>query len=74
MAHENPRTDKKRYQIPVRGKLNPYWGIWFDDFTLSYIEGDTMLTGSVADQAARHGILSKIRDLGLFIVFVQLIS
>jgi len=64
MAHEYPKTDKNVYQILFRGKLNPYWGIWFNDFTLSYIEGDPLFTGSVSGQAALQGILSKIRDPG----------
>lgn len=71
MAQENADNI---YEILVRGKLDQHWATWFDNFTLCYINRDTLLTGTVADQAALHGILSKIRDLGLFLVFVRLIS
>lgn len=74
MTHEDLNESKDIYQILVRGKLDPHWGTWFENFTISYVKGDTILTGSVVDQAALHRILSKIRDLGLFIIFVQLIS
>lgn len=62
------------YHIIVRGKLDQHWTTWFDNFKLSYIKGDTLLIGSVNDQAALHGILSKIRDLGLIIVRIELVS
>ena len=60
------------YQIRVRGHLDQRWSDWFDGFTLEYNYGNTILTGSVADQAVLHGVLSKIRDLGLPIELVQL--
>ena len=54
------------YHIRVKGKLDPTWSDWFDGFTITP-QGDdkTLLTGSVADQADLHGLLAKIRDLGL---------
>jgi hypothetical protein len=64
--------DKPRvYRIRVNGQLNQHWTDWFGGFTLEYFNGDTVLTGLVADQAALHGVLSKIRDLGLPIELVQ---
>jgi len=55
-----------RYRIVVQGRLGPEWSAWFGDFTLNWQEPDqTVLVGLVVDQAALHGILNTIRDLGL---------
>jgi hypothetical protein len=60
------------YEICVQGQLDPDWAEWFDDFTLTHRpEGVTVLTGPVADQAALHGILNKIRNLGLLLISVN---
>ena len=59
------------YRIQVRGHLSQRWSDWFDGFQVSYCGEDTILTGTVADQAALHGALAKIRDLGLPILLVQ---
>ena len=54
------------YQIRVRGHLGPEWTEWFDGLTITLeSNGDTLLTGSVVDQAALHGLLRKVRDLGM---------
>jgi hypothetical protein len=55
-----------RYQIRVKGMLDSKWSDWFDGLTITP-EGveDTLLDGQVADQATLHGLLAKIRDLGL---------
>jgi hypothetical protein len=54
------------YQIKVKGNLDQRWSDWFDGFAITVqADGATLLTGSVADQAALHGLLSRIRDLGL---------
>lgn len=60
------------YQIRVRGILDEKWSDWFDGFTI-IPQGDeeTLLTGPVADQAALHGLLGKIRDLGLHLLSVE---
>ena len=51
------------------------WAEWFDGFTLSYEAGeDTILTGSVVDQAMLHGLISRVRDLGLTLVAVELLD
>ena len=60
------------YQIGVKAKLDPKWSDWFDGFTVTPQADDkTLLAGSVADQAALHGLLAKIRDLGLPLLFVR---
>jgi hypothetical protein len=56
------------YQIRVKGILDPTWSDWFDGFTITTTDDETELTGLVADQAALHGILTKLNDLGLAIV------
>jgi hypothetical protein len=54
------------YQIRLKGHLDAQWTDWFAGLTISLQEnGDTLLTGPVVDQAALHGLLKKIRDLGL---------
>ena len=54
------------YQIRVRGVLDPQWSDWFDEMTVTpQADGETLLAGPVRDQSALHGILLKIRDLGL---------
>lgn len=55
-----------RYQILVKGRLDAKWSDWFDGFSVDPGANDeTLLLGPVADQAALHGLLNKIRDLGL---------
>ena len=54
------------YQIRIRGHLHPQWMDWFDGLSITLEEGGTtLLSGPVIDQAALHGILKKIRDLGM---------
>jgi len=60
------------YEIRVKGILDSKWADWFDGFTIApQPDGDTVLTGPVADQAALHGLLSKVRDLGLPLLSVK---
>jgi hypothetical protein len=64
------------YQIKVRGRLDESWSSWFDDMAVTTECGHdgrtvTTLTGTVSDQAALHGLLSRIRDLGLPLLLVQ---
>ncbi|MEM7117394.1 MAG: hypothetical protein AAF614_33490 [Chloroflexota bacterium] len=55
-----------QYQIRLKGHLGSQWESWFDDFSIVRAEnGETVLTGSVTDQAALYGLLKKARDLGL---------
>ncbi len=54
------------YQIRVKGHLGPKWTEWFGDVTITLDDnGETLLTGPVVDQAALHGLLRKVRDLGM---------
>ena len=60
------------YQIRVKGNLDRKWSDWFDGFTIvSQAHDETLLTGPVADQAALHGLLAKVRDLGLPLLLVK---
>jgi len=60
------------YEIRVAGHLSPQWADWFEGMTITLEEdGNTLLTGPVADQAALHGLLKKVRDLGLSLVSVN---
>ena len=56
----------------MKGNLNRKWSDWFDGFTVTpQADDETLLTGPVADQAALHGLLGKIRDLGLPLLLVK---
>jgi len=59
------------YQITVKGHLDNRWADWFEGVTITLEDnGETLLTGPVVDQAALHGLLRKVRDLGLPLVSV----
>ncbi len=60
------------YQIRVKGHLDSTWSDWFDDLTITPEDNsETLLSGPVADQAALHGLLKKVRDLGLDLLLVK---
>ncbi len=64
--------DAAIYEIRVKGVLDGSWSEWFDGMTLSSdASGETTLSGPVADQAALHGLLAKVRDLGLPLLAVR---
>ncbi len=71
----NPKTDPDQpevYQIRLKGHLGSQWTDWFDGLTITLEDdGNTLLTGPVADQAALHGLLKKVRDLGMPLVSVS---
>ena len=59
------------YQIRIRGHLDRRWTEWFGEVSINLEDnGETLLTGQVADQAALHGLLRKVRDLGLPLISV----
>ena len=65
----------EHYSIRVRGHLDQSWSAWFDDLAITNeANGDAVLTGPVVDQAALHGLLAKVRDLGLPLIAVQHIA
>lgn len=58
-------------QIRLHAHLEPRWAAWFDGMTLTqHSDGSTVIHGSVADRAALHGLLQKVRDIGLPLVSV----
>jgi hypothetical protein len=68
----NPRqTGPEHYTIRIKGHLAPRWSEWFAGMAITQTEsGETLLSGPIADQAALHGLLAKIRDLNLALVSV----
>jgi hypothetical protein len=72
MTHGREFDGPSIYQIMVKGLLDQKWSDWFDGFAITPQTSDeTLLTGPVTDQAALHGLLAKIRDLGLPLLSVQ---
>ena len=73
-THARPdiRHEPGQYEIRLKGHLEPRWADWFDGLTLTQeSDGTTVLRGSVVDQAALHGLLGKVRDLGLPLIAVN---
>jgi hypothetical protein len=65
--HHNPG----RYEIRLKGHLDSRWAAWFDGLSLSHSsDGTTVIHGFVADQAALHGLLQKVRDIGAPLISV----
>jgi len=70
----DPRADASHpmaYQIRLTGQLGSRWADWFEGLTITLDGGDTLITGSVVDQAALHGLLKRVRDLGMPLVSVN---
>ncbi len=69
-----PKSDPGQpviYQIRIKGHLDSQWTDWFEGLGITLEEnGETLLSGPVADQAALHGLLRKVRDLGMPLVSV----
>jgi hypothetical protein len=63
------------YQITVKGHLDNHWSAWFDNMTISnQANGQAVLRGPLPDQSALHGVLTKVRDLGLPLLAVALLA
>ena len=72
MSRESQESIPTVYEIKVKGHLEERWADWFGGLTFSHgSDGTTTLRGTIADQAALHGLLNGIRDLGLPLVSVQ---
>ena len=62
----------QRVEIRVKGQIDEHWSEWFEDLTITHTDqGETLLTGLVTDQPALHGLLAKVRDLGLPLLSVN---
>ena len=74
-ASAKDRHQLGRYEIRLKGHLDNRWANWFEGLTITREDnGETFLTGPVVDQAALHGLLRNVRDLGLPLVSVILID
>ena len=74
-AYEHEMAMATYYRITVRGHLDDQWSAWFDNMTITnQPNGESILWGPLADQAALHGVLIKIRDLGLPLLAVATVA
>lgn len=72
---QNSIIQPGRYEIRIKEPLADKWLPWFDEFAVTRTEsGETLLTGSIPDQAALHGVLAKIRDLNITLISVNQIE
>jgi len=63
---------RKIFEIRVKGQIDPLWSSWFSDLELTPLDGnETLLSGTLADQSALHGLLNRIRDLNLALISVH---
>jgi hypothetical protein len=79
MSASNPFNEDpgeaNQYEIRIQGRLDSRWAAWFEGLTLTPQEnGDTLISGKVVDQAALLGLLRKVRDAGMRLISVNLIS
>lgn len=73
--NQEPATERGpatpgRYEIRFQGELDERWSVWFDGLTVVADKGTTTVSGDFADQAQIHGVLERIRDLGLGLISV----
>jgi hypothetical protein len=63
------------YEIRIKGHLDESWADWFDRLTISHEDsGQTLLSGPLSDQAALHGVLNRLRDLGVELISINLVD
>ncbi len=75
MARSPRREAPACYELRVDGLLDEHWSAWFGDLTLTHdSDGTTCLSGRVSDQAELHGLLMKVRDLGVILMSVAVIE
>jgi hypothetical protein len=68
---DSPHNSQEYYEIRIKGHLSPMWSDAFEGMQLTLTQGgDTLITGVLADQAALHGLLARIRDLNLTLISV----
>jgi hypothetical protein len=65
------RRNMQNVEIRVKGHIDEHWSSWFEDLAMAQAEGETILTGTVADQAALYGVLARLRDFGLSLQLVN---
>ena len=71
----NSESDPLVYQIRIKGHLGREWTDWFDGLAITLEDnGETLLTGPVVDQAALHGVLRKVRDVGMPLLSVMRVT
>lgn len=68
------REGSVRYQIRIEGVLDERWSSWFEGLQIDNEGGETILSGTLADQSALYGVLDKLRDLGLSVITVRRLS
>jgi len=72
MSNKQTARGCEYYTIRLEGHLASHWSEWFEGLTVAHTEsGETILSGPLADQAALHGVLARIRDLGLPLLAVS---
>ncbi len=75
LNQKNDPSQPTIYQIRIKGYLDEQWADWFDGLTITLEDnGDSLLTGPVVDQASLHGLLKKVRDLGMPLIAVILLE
>ncbi|MCP4541037.1 MAG: hypothetical protein GY832_28205 [Chloroflexi bacterium] len=62
----------QKVEIHVKGQIDEHWSDWFEDMDVTHTDqGETILTGTVIDQSALYGLITKLRDLGLSLISVN---
>lgn len=75
MTHPVSGRGPAAYQLRIDGHLDQHWSRWFGDLALTHDDdGTTTLVGVIADQAELHGLLTKIRDLGVTLISVEVVN